>query len=196
MVGLLRDEGARSFPPAEVQTSLRLAIGAASPLWLLFGGVVTTGAAYWLMTRWLRPSNLEAGYGTSEPRALPAPAPALETSPAAEAAVAAPEPAAAEEHAIYEPGPDAPRPDPIALAGAEIDLAEPVLDLPETSAAEAAAALGADEEEHAIYEPGVDAPSSEPELAAMKLEADEDGEAPRRKKAKKTKAEEPEQPPS
>ena len=35
-------------------------IGAASPLWFMFTGAASAGVAYWWMTRWMRPMNLEA----------------------------------------------------------------------------------------------------------------------------------------
>src|SRR5579872_6291763 len=35
-------------------------IGLASPLWLAFAGAASAGVAYWWLTRWMRPVNLEA----------------------------------------------------------------------------------------------------------------------------------------
>jgi hypothetical protein len=35
-------------------------IGAASPLWYAFAGAAALGVSYWWMTRWMRPTNLEA----------------------------------------------------------------------------------------------------------------------------------------
>ena len=35
-------------------------LGAISPLWLAFGAAASAGVAYWWMTRWMRPVNLEA----------------------------------------------------------------------------------------------------------------------------------------
>lgn len=40
--------------------ALNLPIGAASPLWFMFAGAASAGVAYWWMTRWMRPANLEA----------------------------------------------------------------------------------------------------------------------------------------
>ncbi len=39
--------------------SLSLPLGFANPLWLAFGAAASAGAAWWLMTRWARPVNLE-----------------------------------------------------------------------------------------------------------------------------------------
>src|SRR3954462_15368566 len=35
-------------------------VGAASPLWAYFGAAAAGGVAFWWMTRWARPVNLEA----------------------------------------------------------------------------------------------------------------------------------------
>lgn len=35
-------------------------VGAVSPLWLAFGAATSAGLAFWLATRWARPTNLEA----------------------------------------------------------------------------------------------------------------------------------------
>lgn len=40
--------------------ALHVPIGAASPLWFMFTGAASAGVAYWWMTRWMRPMNLEA----------------------------------------------------------------------------------------------------------------------------------------
>ena len=40
--------------------ALYVPIGAASPLWFMFTGAASAGVAYWWMTRWMRPMNLEA----------------------------------------------------------------------------------------------------------------------------------------
>ena len=40
--------------------ALHVPIGAASPLWFMFAGAASAGVAYWWMTRWMRPVNLEA----------------------------------------------------------------------------------------------------------------------------------------
>jgi predicted flap endonuclease-1-like 5' DNA nuclease len=42
------------------ETALYAPIGMMSPLWLLFGAAASAGAAFWLMTRLVRPVNVEA----------------------------------------------------------------------------------------------------------------------------------------
>src|SRR5262245_60869106 len=56
-----------------------LLLGAASPLWGYYGAAAAGGVAYWWMTRWTQPMNLEALFG----RATASPAP--EAAPTAEA---------------------------------------------------------------------------------------------------------------
>jgi hypothetical protein len=48
------------------QALVRVPIGIASPLWGLFAGAAVSGAAWWWMTRWARPANLEALFGAAE----------------------------------------------------------------------------------------------------------------------------------
>jgi hypothetical protein len=48
------------------QALIRIPVGAASPLWGLFAGAAMSGAAWWWMTRWMRPANLEALFGAAE----------------------------------------------------------------------------------------------------------------------------------
>lgn len=48
---------------ADPKALLRVPVGLASPLWPLFTGVAMSGAAWWWMTRWTRPANLEAMFG-------------------------------------------------------------------------------------------------------------------------------------
>lgn len=47
--------------------ALHLPLGVASPLWLMFAGAAGAGVAYWWMTRWARPANLEAWLGAALP---------------------------------------------------------------------------------------------------------------------------------
>ena len=49
--------------------ALNLPIGMASPLWLAFGAATTAGVAWWWMTRWARPLNIEAAAGAVEDKA-------------------------------------------------------------------------------------------------------------------------------
>ncbi|MBL8552735.1 MAG: hypothetical protein JNL41_00550 [Phenylobacterium sp.] len=46
------------MPRAPVSPNLLL--GVASPLWGYFGAAAASGVAYWWMTQWARPANLEA----------------------------------------------------------------------------------------------------------------------------------------
>jgi hypothetical protein len=98
----------------EAGKALSLPLGVVSPLWMMFAGAATAGVAYWWMTRWTRPTNLEAQLAAPEPEAQPvveasaeiAPEPAVE--PEIEALVeAAPEiveaPVVEEAVAIEEP---------------------------------------------------------------------------------------------
>ncbi len=45
---------------ARAAQALHLQVGLASPLWLAYGAAASAGAAWWLMTRWTAPVNLEA----------------------------------------------------------------------------------------------------------------------------------------
>jgi predicted flap endonuclease-1-like 5' DNA nuclease len=40
--------------------AISLSVGMASPLWLAFAGAAVAGSAFWWMSRWTRPDNLEA----------------------------------------------------------------------------------------------------------------------------------------
>jgi hypothetical protein len=73
-------------PSAEAM--LRIPFGVVSPLWVLFGGAAVSGAAWWWMSQWARPANLEAMFGrmtsvaTTVPPMLAAPAePVVEAAP-------------------------------------------------------------------------------------------------------------------
>jgi predicted flap endonuclease-1-like 5' DNA nuclease len=52
----------QSFEPENpnFEKTLRTPLGAVSPLWWAFAGAATAGVAYWWMTRWVRPVNIEA----------------------------------------------------------------------------------------------------------------------------------------
>lgn len=47
----------------EPRAPRQLMLGAVSPLWAYFGAAAAGGVAYWWMTRWTRPVNLEALFG-------------------------------------------------------------------------------------------------------------------------------------
>ena len=58
------------LPEARVNPTLMM--GAASPLWSYFAAAAASGVAYWWMTRWSRPANLEAFFAAAGPPAVPA----------------------------------------------------------------------------------------------------------------------------
>lgn len=60
-------------PLAKPEALLRVPVGLASPLWGLFAGAAMSGAAWWWMTRWARPQNLEAMFGAAEASLTPEP---------------------------------------------------------------------------------------------------------------------------
>ena len=73
---------------SRTERALQFPVGAASPLWLLYAGAASAGMAYWWMTRWAKPVNLEALLGAGKAAATAA----IEaTAPAAEAVVLATE---------------------------------------------------------------------------------------------------------
>lgn len=116
----LAGENELSAISKDPQAFIRIPVGAASPLWGLFAGAAMSGAAWWWMTRWTRPANLEAVFGAVEAatsdavakvEALAAPViDAVEEAPAALESVveAAPE--------LVEPPVEAPTPAPSADA--------------------------------------------------------------------------------
>jgi hypothetical protein len=82
---------------AKPEALLRVPVGLASPLWGLFAGAAVTGAAWWWMTRWTRPVNLEALFDaaarfekTVEPEPAALAGPVTETAEAVVEATAEP----------------------------------------------------------------------------------------------------------
>jgi len=49
-----------AFPTADTEKMLTLPMGAISPLWLMFAGAATVGAAYFWSRTFFKPTNLEA----------------------------------------------------------------------------------------------------------------------------------------
>jgi predicted flap endonuclease-1-like 5' DNA nuclease len=49
-----------------VKKALSFPVGAASPLWLAFGAAASAGVAFWWMTRWTKPENLEAAFAIAK----------------------------------------------------------------------------------------------------------------------------------
>jgi hypothetical protein len=125
-------------------------VGMASPLWGLFAGAAIGGSAWWWMTRWARPENLEAMFAAAEA------APAL-TSPVAmveyvaEIAVEA----ANEAEPVAEPAIEA------AIEAVEAIIDPPVLDEPVGGEAAPIAPALAAEPEPAL-EPVAAAPEPKP----------------------------------
>ncbi len=74
----------------DTEKALRAPIGAVSPLWLAFAGAASAGVAFWWMSRWMRPANLEAFLFTA-PAAEPVVEPVAEA--VAELTASEPEPA-------------------------------------------------------------------------------------------------------
>ncbi len=62
----LAGENELSAISKDPQALIRIPVGAASPLWGLFAGAAMSGAAWWWMTRWTRPANLEALFGATQ----------------------------------------------------------------------------------------------------------------------------------
>ena len=77
-------------PLAKPDALLRVPVGLASPLWGLFAGAAMSGAAWWWMTRWTRPRNLEALYATATPEPAAEPAMAALAAPVVEVLEALP----------------------------------------------------------------------------------------------------------
>jgi hypothetical protein len=67
---IFSQETRMSFVPehetlADPKALLNVPVGLASPLWPLFAGAAMGGAAWWWMTRWTQPANLEAMFGAA-----------------------------------------------------------------------------------------------------------------------------------
>jgi hypothetical protein len=89
--------------PATPETLFRVPVGLSSPLWGLFAGAAMSGAAWWWMTRWARPENLEAMFGAAEKFEAAVEPKVVELArPVVEAAEAAPEAVRETEAAVDE----------------------------------------------------------------------------------------------
>jgi predicted flap endonuclease-1-like 5' DNA nuclease len=86
---------AETTPVADLSRTLTLPIGAFSPLWLAFAGAAASGAAFFWMSRWMKPVNLEAAFAAGAPSTA-------ETGSAPAAALAVVEPAVALAEAALE----------------------------------------------------------------------------------------------
>jgi predicted flap endonuclease-1-like 5' DNA nuclease len=58
---------AEKTPAVDVEKTFSLPVGFASPLWLAFAGAAASGAAFFWMSRWMRPENLEAKLAALNP---------------------------------------------------------------------------------------------------------------------------------
>lgn len=67
-----------AFPTVDTEKMMRLPVGAISPLWFMFAGAATVGAAYFWSRTFFKPTNLEALTALPE-TALKAVAPVAET---------------------------------------------------------------------------------------------------------------------
>ena len=118
------------LPEARVNPTLMM--GAASPLWSYFAAAAASGVAYWWMTRWSRPANLEAFFAAAGPPAVPA-KPEVQL-----AATSTAEPVAEIAPVIAAPVIEAP-PEPELEAVIEA-IPEPIVDMAQGTATNAAAA--------------------------------------------------------
>ena len=78
---------------AQPRLSPTMFVGAASPLWMYFSAAAAGGLAYWWMTRWARPGNLEAMFNAAALAVPKAETVAAAIEKAVEPVVAALEPA-------------------------------------------------------------------------------------------------------
>ncbi|HEY0647789.1 hypothetical protein [Phenylobacterium sp.] len=131
----------------DTRLSPQLLVGVASPLWGYFGAAAMGGVAYWWMTRWTQPANLEALFGrVSEAMTAPvAEAAAAVTEIAEAAAEALPEMPVGGESAPISPAVEAlapPEPEPVPEPVVEpvVEAApEPVVETPPEPMVEATA---------------------------------------------------------
>ena len=97
----------QGFPSAgavgeRAETALRVPVGVASPLWVMFGAAASVGVAYWWMTRWTRAVNVEA-LAALAPIATLEPPSAVVAAPIEVIAGPAPVEAVVEATAVAEP---------------------------------------------------------------------------------------------
>ena len=69
-------------PLADPKALLNVPVGLVSPLWPLFASAAISGAAWWWMTRWAQPKNLEAMFATAVKTVEAAPEPRTFAEPA------------------------------------------------------------------------------------------------------------------
>lgn len=69
---------------APVEQALRLSFGAASPLWLVYGGVAMAGLAYWSLARWGQAGKPQLQLVAPPVRMIPPPLRVVQAEPAPE----------------------------------------------------------------------------------------------------------------
>lgn len=137
MVELSGKSNERAAALVNLETAMRVPVGAFSPLWMMFAGAASAGVAYWWMARWAKPVNLEALL------AVRAPAPELTPTPEPAAVVAAEaisdpdidtetlEAQAFAQQALDAEAEAAPEPQSAPAASEEVSVAEPVVAEPD-----------------------------------------------------------------
>jgi len=117
------------------ERALRIPVGVASPLWIMFGAAASAGVAWWWLTRWTQAVNVEAIAAAAADELSGAARAAADAQLRIEEAVAlASEPAMP---AVAEPAPPPPAAEPPAAeppaaepVAAEPPVAEPVAEPP------------------------------------------------------------------
>ena len=103
---------------ARAEKALRWPVGAASPLWFLFGAAASAGVAWWWMTRWTRAENVEALAGVVASRVK------ASVEAAADSELRVEEAVVAASHAVAEAEPAVVEAEPIVAEAAEAVAAE------------------------------------------------------------------------
>jgi predicted flap endonuclease-1-like 5' DNA nuclease len=92
---------------SDMQALWKLPIGAASPLWAAYATMASAGVAYWWMSQWMRPVNLEAFKWGQQLPTVPAsttgPAVIVDNPLAQTLAALQPEPVATPDDPVIEP---------------------------------------------------------------------------------------------
>lgn len=111
----------------KIENPLAFTVGVASPLWFLFAGAAASGAAFWWLSQWSKPVNLEAEWAEKAANALAEPPSSLTDIE--------PEPVATPSEAATL---ESPEPTEAFVAAAEIVEAAPVAEAAEAAPAKPA----------------------------------------------------------
>lgn len=65
MTLLFGDDSKKSAAVVDTELAMRMPLGAISPLWAMYAATAGAGVAFWWMTQWMRPVNLEALMGVT-----------------------------------------------------------------------------------------------------------------------------------